>query len=261
MNDEETPSGGPPGPEPDDTAPGHEAQGSRQEPPPLTDRPTYRPPAAPLSAAPAAAQPGPMAKAGGGETTFTAEYPETSSRLWALLYLLFGIKGVVLILHVLILAVIGIGALVVFVASQAIVLFKGRMPEGMHRFQASVLAQVNKINGWTYGLTDTLPPFAPSSDPYPLETTVGYPAQSSRLWALLNILFLKPLALLPHVVVLYALGIAMAVVVFIAQIVILVTGNFPRGMFDFVVGVLRWQTRVSAFILGLRDEYPPFSLH
>jgi hypothetical protein len=52
----------------------------------------------------------------------------------------------------------------------------------------------------------------------------------------------------------------MMVVVFIAQIVILVTGSFPRGMFDFVVGVMRWQTRVSAWVFGLRDEYPRFSL-
>jgi hypothetical protein len=249
-----------------------EAAGPADAAPPAPPAP-YRPPAAPLSAAPAVqpltAPPAPPVAAaprpgsggpGGGETVFTADYPGQSSRLWALLYLLFGIKGLVMIVHVLVLVVLMIGQFVVFVIAQAIVLFTAKMPEGMHRFQVGVLAQTNKINGWTYGLTDTLPPLMPSRDAYPLETSVGHPAQSSRLWALLNILLVKGLALLPHLIVLYVLGIAVAVVVFIAQIAILVTGRFPRGMYDFVVGVMRWQTRVSAFMFGLRDEYPRFSL-
>lgn len=234
-----------------------------QPPPPPASSPPAAPPIAPAPVAAPIVTAGAQPAAGaspGGPTEFTAAYPEESSRLWALLFLLFGIKTFVMILHVLVLGVLGIGALVVFVVAQAMVLFTGRMPEGMHRFQVSVLAQSNKVNGWIYGLTDVLPPFAPSDDPYPVETSVGHPAQSSRLWALLNIVFLKPVALLPHVIVLYVLAFAMAVVVFIAQIMILVTGRFPRGMFDFVVGVLRWQTRVYAFLYGLRDEYPPFSL-
>jgi hypothetical protein len=105
-----------------------------------------------------------------------------------------------------------------------------------------------------------LPPFVPSDDPYPVETSIARPQESSRLWALLNIVLVKPLALLPHLIILYALAVAMLVVVFIAQIVILVSGSFPRGVFDFAVGVMRWQTRVGAFLYGLRDEYPPFSL-
>jgi hypothetical protein len=176
------------------------------------------------------------------------------------LYLLFGIKGIVMIVHALVLGVLAIGAFFVFIIAQAIVLFTAKMPEGMHRFQLSVLAQGNKITAWTYGLTDTLPPFVPSTDPYPAETTAGRPTSSSRLWALLNIILLKPLAALPHLIVLYVLLFALGIVVFIAQVVILVTGTFPRGMFDFTAGVLRWQTRVSAWLIGLRDEYPRFSL-
>mgnify|MGYP000875321373 CR=1 FL=1 len=214
----------------------------------------------PEPAAAPPAGPAPNTAVGGGETELTVDYPARSSRVWALLYLLFGIKVLVMIVHGVVLGVLGIAAFFVFVVAQAIVLFTGRMPEGMHRFQVGVLAQANKISAWVYGLTDTLPPFAPSADPCAVETTVGRPASSSRLWALLNILWLKPLAALPHVIVLYVLAIASAVVVFIAQIMILATGTFPRGMFDFVVGVMRWQTRVNAWVLGLRDEYPRFSL-
>ena len=50
------------------------------------------------------------------------------------------------------------------------------------------------------------------------------------------------------------------VLTFIAWFVILFTGRYPKGMFDFVVGVRRWNQNVSAYILLLRDEYPPFSM-
>lgn len=253
----------------DDAAP--ETSGPEGAVPPSPPAP-YAPPAPPQSVPPAAplagsppvppvtASPQAAGGPGGGETRFTVDYPGQSSRLWALLYLLFGIKAIVLIVHGVIFMVVAIGAFFVFVVAQAIVLFTGRMPAGMHSFQTRVLAQGNKMNAWVYGLTDVLPPFTLSDGPYPVETSVGHPERSSRLWALLNILLLKPLALLPHLIVIYVLQIASGVVVFIAQIMILVTGNFPRGMFDFVVGVTRWQTRVAAFMVGLRDEYPPFSL-
>jgi hypothetical protein len=233
----------------------------------------YRPPAPPLSpvtpapplAPPPLAVTRPVGSGSSGgpfgdQTTFAVAYPERSERVWAVLFLLFGLKFLVLIIHALILAVLQIGAFCVFVVAQPVVLVTGHMPGGMHRFQARVIAQGNKMNAWLYGLTDVLPPFFLSDDPYPVETTIGHPAQSSRLWALLNIVWLKPLALLPHIVVLYVLGIALMVVVLIAQIMILATGVYSRGMFDFVAGVMRWQTRVNAFFYGLRDEYPPFSL-
>jgi hypothetical protein len=265
MNDETAPPAEPPS-EPPSAPPAEpmsEPAALAPTPPPAPV--AYRPPALPLSASPgappvtAALQPS-SGGSFGSETSFTADYPEQSSRLWALLYLLFGIKSLVLIVHALIFIVLAIGAFVVFVVAQVIVLFTGRMSEGMHSFQTRVLAQNNKMNGWIYGLTDVLPPFMLSDDAYPVETSIGHPAQSSRLWALLNILLVKAFALLPHLIILYVLQIASAVVVLIAQIMILVTGSFPRGMFDFVVGVIRWQTRVAAFFYGLRDEYPPFSL-
>ena len=65
----------------------------------------------------------------------------------------------------------------------------------------------------------------------------------------------------PHFVVLLFLGIAAVVIVVIAWFVILFTGNYPREMFDVVVGVLRWVLRVQAYaVLLTTDRYPPFSL-
>jgi len=61
--------------------------------------------------------------------------------------------------------------------------------------------------------------------------------------------------------VLAFLNIAMVVVVIIAWFAILFTGHYPRGMFDFVEGVIRWNNRVLAYALVLvTDQYPPFRL-
>jgi len=43
-------------------------------------------------------------------------------------------------------------------------------------------------------------------------------------------------------------------------LIVLFTGRYPRSMFDFLVGVTRWQTRINLWLFGVADEYPPFSL-
>ena len=66
---------------------------------------------------------------------------------------------------------------------------------------------------------------------------------------------------IPHYVVLFFLEIAALVVVIVAWFAILFTGRYPRGLFDFVVGVIRWHNRVVAYAFILvTDRYPPFRL-
>src|SRR5659263_343945 len=95
---------------------------------------------------------------------------------------------------------------------------------------------------------------------YPINVRADYPERSSRGWAALTILLIKFLALIPHFFVLVFLGIAQFFVVLIAQVAVVINGEYPPRMFAFVTGVLRWGTRVAAFILSLSDRYPPFTL-
>lgn len=84
----------------------------------------------------------------------------------------------------------------------------------------------------------------------------------SRLLALCTLLFFVPksIILIPHLIILWALGVASFVVVLIAQVAVLFTASYPRGLHEFVVNVNRWQLRVSMYASGLTDQYPPFRL-
>jgi hypothetical protein len=65
---------------------------------------------------------------------------------------------------------------------------------------------------------------------------------------------------IPHFVVLYAYQVVLGVLTFIAFFTILFTGNIPPGMFDFMVGVYRYEWRVMSYLYFMRESYPPFAV-
>lgn len=91
----------------------------------------------------------------------------------------------------------------------------------------------------------------------PLALTGQLDARHSRwLW------LLKMFTAIPHFLVLIALGVTFVILTFVAGVAILVTGRYPRALFDLNVGILRWNWRVGFYswaTLGT-DQYPPFRL-
>ena len=72
---------------------------------------------------------------------------------------------------------------------------------------------------------------------------------------------IKWFLVIPHLIALFFLSVAAFGVVVAAWFAILFTGRFPRGIFDYLVGVGRWSNRVTAYAVVLvTDEYPPFQL-
>ena len=94
---------------------------------------------------------------------------------------------------------------------------------------------------------------------YPATLTIDYPEKLSPGVLVLKVLFGYLYVGIPHGICLGLYGIAVGIVTFIAFWAILFTGRYPRGMFDFVVGFIRWSNNVGAYLFFLRDEYPPFS--
>jgi len=96
---------------------------------------------------------------------------------------------------------------------------------------------------------------------YPVSYEVLRPDHQSRITNFpLGIgMIIRAVLAIPHLLILYALGIVAYVLVFIAQFAILFTGKFPEGMFNMVVGVQRWGANVYGYMMSLYDDYPPFS--
>jgi Domain of unknown function (DUF4389) len=103
-------------------------------------------------------------------------------------------------------------------------------------------------------LEDPYPPFGDA--PYPASIEIVDPAgPRGRLTVALRLLLA-----IPHLVVLAFVLLAWAVTTIVAWFRILFTGAYPRGLYEFGVGALRWRLRVESYTLLLIDEYPPFSL-
>jgi hypothetical protein len=97
------------------------------------------------------------------------------------------------------------------------------------------------------------PPAAPTS--YPVAVDLAAPLEIAR-WRPLVHWFLA----IPHFFVAYLYGLALGVVTFLAFFAILFTGNIPPTMFDFMVGVYRYQWRVSSYLYFMRESYPSFGV-
>jgi len=181
---------------------------------------------------------------------YDVEYPEGLSRWKIFLKWLFAIpQFIVLYLLGIVLSVM------VFIAFFSI-LFTKKWPRGMFDFAVQIQRWTSNVATYVLLERDEYPPFSGEAGEYPLTYEVDYNVTLSR-WKI----FLKWLFAIPHWILLVFLGIAAYVVVIIAFFAILFTGQYPRGMFDFNVGVFRWYQRVYAYsYLLMTDRYPPFSL-
>jgi len=187
---------------------------------------------------------------GGYPLRFDIAYPEKLSR-WLIL-----VKWLLAFPHFLILYALGtVANVITFVAFFAI-LFTARYPRGLFDFVVNIYRWQENVFAYYALFRDDYPPFSWEAGKYPVTFEVDYPENLSR-W----LIFVKWLLAIPHIIVLVFLYVAALVVWVIAWFAILFTGRFPRGLFDFLVGVSRWGLRVNAYaFLLLRDDYPPFSL-
>jgi hypothetical protein len=117
-----------------------------------------------------------------------ADYPQRSSRLWAVLTI-FWIKGLALIPHIFVLVFLGIAQFVVALVAQFVVAFTGRYPAGMHAFVTGVLRWQTRVAAFFLSLTDRYPPFSlqPAGE-YPIDIGAEPPAEPSRLYAVFTII-------------------------------------------------------------------------
>ena len=144
--------------------------------------------------------------------SYDVEYGDgTRSRGLAVLGILFFLKALLLIPHIIVLLFLYIAAAITTFVGYIVVLFTGKLPEGMFNFIRGVMAWWVATTAWLYGNTDEYPPFtlnAPAT--YPSQLTVDYAdGKRSRGLAIAGILyFIKALMALPHLIIVGVLGYA-----------------------------------------------------
>jgi Domain of unknown function (DUF4389) len=143
-----------------------------------------------------------------------------------------------------------------FFATLLMLLFRQKYPRWWFDFAREFTRFATRVSAYFTLLTDTYPS---TTDEQSVHLEIDYPDAGHDLSRGLPLV--KWLLAVPHYIVLFVLIIGAVFAVIIAWFAILFTGRYPRGLFDYVVGVQRWSLRVEAYaFLLVTDRYPPFSL-
>jgi hypothetical protein len=276
-----TGSGVPPGHLP--AQPGHPAQPGQPHPPgpyPPGAGPGQQSSAAPPGAVAAyAAPPGTLYPATPGATTpyvYPARLhgyldPNLSRWMWL-------VKWFLAIPHYIVLFILWFAFAVVTVVAWFAILFTGRYPRSLFNFNAGVIRWNWRVAFYAFSAigTDVYPPFTLARTDYPADFDVDYPERLSRGLVLVKSWLLA----IPHLLIIgiltgtattweysdgqweqHGVGISLlGLLVLIAGVILLFTGQYWRGIFDLLLGLNRWIYRVIAYVALMRDEYPPFHL-
>ena len=176
------------------------------------------------------------------------EYPGQLDRLTSAFRLIWAIPIVILI------AAINGGSVVL--APLLTILFRGKYPRWWFDWNLELARFSTRVGAYLTLLTDQYPS---TDEEQSVHLELDYPDAERDLnrWMPLVKWFLA----IPHFVVLLFLGIGALFAGVGAWFAILATGRYPRVLFDYIEGVLRWGLRVEAYaFLLITDEYPPFSL-
>lgn len=148
------------------------------------------------------------------------------------------------------------GSGLLFLAPLVMILFRQKYPRWWFDWNLQLMRFSSRVGAYLTLLRDEYPS---TDEEQAVHLEIPYPDAKNDLNRWLPLV--KWLLAIPHLIILIVLSIAAGVVVFIAWFVILFTGRYPLGLFEFVVGVGRWWNRVTAYALMLvTDQYPPFRL-
>jgi Domain of unknown function (DUF4389) len=176
------------------------------------------------------------------------------------------VKWILAIPHYVVLIFLSIGYLVVSIIAFFAILITGSYPRGLFDFNVGVLRWSWRVRFYALSQlgTDRYPPFSLQPDPdYPADLEVDYPEQLNR-WMVLIKWWL--LAIPQYLIVAAFMGggrnqlSLLPILLVVAVIGLLFTGAYPRGLYDFAMGVNRWTLRVRAYASLMTDAYPPFRL-
>lgn len=188
----------------------------------------------------------------------TIQHQESYSRGELLLRTFFGWLYIY-IPHGFILMFVSLWSAILQFVSFWVILFTGRYPQSMFEFQAGLMKWTIRLSARIYNIADGYPAFGISATDEHTDMVVAYPESVSRGLTLVRLLFGIFYVYIPHGFILMFRALYVEILVFLAWWVVLFTGKYPDYMFDWVTGQIRWQIRLSLYMMYMTDTYPPFT--
>ncbi len=152
--------------------------------------------------------------------------------------------------------VLGLASTTLWMATLLMIVFRVRYPRWWFDFARELTRFSTRVGAYAALLTDRYPS---TTKDQAVHLDIDYPDAEKDLNRWLPLV--KWLLAIPHYVILVILWFFAFFAIVIAWFAILITGRYPKGLFNYVVGVFRWSIRVSAYMyLLVTDQYPPFSM-
>lgn len=184
------------------------------------------------------------------QPVYDVEFAEQRSRLSTFFRYFLAIP------HFIVLAVWGFAAYIaVFVAWFAIVI-TGRYPAGLYAFVYGFTRYSAAVSAYFYLLTDRYPPFGPEVDSYPAR--LRFPSEPLPEYDRLKTLF-RIILVIPPAIIAYAMSIVASIGAFLAWVLIVVTGKQNKGLQDFTLLGLSYQTRLLPYYTLMTESWPSFT--
>ena len=154
--------------------------------------------------------------------------------------------------HLLWLTIWGIAAFFVAIVGWFAALITGRLPEGMHRFQAKYQAYTTRVYAYLYLLANPYPPFHGGPAEYPIDLQVPMVPERQSRWKILFRIILG----IPAVILAWVFSQVLQILAFLGWFVCVVMGRMPKGMRDLGVYCLRYQVQTNCYMLLVTERYP-----
>jgi hypothetical protein len=182
----------------------------------------------------------------GEDVQVNVERPDKQSRLKVFFRFILLIPLYIMLIGV------GIVAAILILINYFIVLITAR--PAFVGFLSGVLRFITRVTAYAYFLTDEYPPFSlGQASGYSVDVEVPHPGKVHR-WR-----FFSFFLAIPHILVLYGLGILAGICVVISWVVLIITARYPGGLYGVVRMYVRYQARVNSYLYLISDHYPPFS--
>ncbi|MEU8983280.1 DUF4389 domain-containing protein [Streptomyces sp. NPDC048309] len=186
------------------------------------------------------------------------------------------VKWILAIPHYVVLFFLQIAFLLLSIVAFFSILITGSYPRPLFDFNVGVMRWSTRVNYYASSVlgTDKYPPFTLKDVPdYPIRVDVTYPTRLSRGLVLVKWLLVIPQLLVITILITsgwsgyryldhyspFSSGL-IGLLSLIAVVILMFTGRYPRGLFDFLMGLVRWTLRVLVYLYLMTDKYPPFRL-